>query len=455
MQSTSSGTSRGTAADMSNLYRAIWRWHFYAGLFVLPFVIILAVTGAIYLFKDELNDRIYGDLRIVEAQSSAPLQPSELVARALAAHPGELRAYAPAAAADRAAQVAIVGEDGVRDVVYLNPYTGDVLGSLEDGSSSGSPAMLIVRKLHSLEYVGWVGNWIMEAVAGWMVILVATGIYLWLPRGRQVGVVTVKRTKGRPFWRDLHAVTGIFVSGFIVFLAITGLPWSAVWGPNFYDLSYRAGLGMPDGYWSSYPVSTQPVAEAVDRAPWIMERQPMPVSGAAEGVPARLDDVVRTVEERGIHPGYALNVPRTGTGVFTASVYPDNVTQERVIHLDQYSGEVLFDMGLDDLGALGKAAEWGISIHMGQAFGPINQIVLFLACMAMIALSVSAAVMWWKRRPSGKLGVPPMPNRPGLLYGVVGILAIGGIIFPLVGLSLIVMAIIDWAFFQSRRPQPA
>lgn len=29
------------------LYRTIWRWHFYAGIFCIPFVIVLAITGAI------------------------------------------------------------------------------------------------------------------------------------------------------------------------------------------------------------------------------------------------------------------------------------------------------------------------------------------------------------------------------------------------------------------------
>ena len=37
------------------LYRTIWRWHFYAGLFVIPFILILSVTGAAYLFKPELD----------------------------------------------------------------------------------------------------------------------------------------------------------------------------------------------------------------------------------------------------------------------------------------------------------------------------------------------------------------------------------------------------------------
>ena len=36
-------------------YRAVWRWHFYAGIFCIPFVAVLAISGAIYLFKAELE----------------------------------------------------------------------------------------------------------------------------------------------------------------------------------------------------------------------------------------------------------------------------------------------------------------------------------------------------------------------------------------------------------------
>lgn len=43
------------SAHGKGLYRRIWRWHFYAGLFVLPFILILSVTGAIYLFKPQID----------------------------------------------------------------------------------------------------------------------------------------------------------------------------------------------------------------------------------------------------------------------------------------------------------------------------------------------------------------------------------------------------------------
>lgn len=436
-------TDTTTCAASSALYRAVWRWHFIAGLLVLPFVILIAVTGGIYLFKDEINNAAYRDLRIV-APTDGPAQPaSQITANALAAHPGTLKAYHPAPAPDRTAEVKILGEDGLKNSVFVNPATGEVLGTLWDAGVSGSPAMYVVRKLHSLEYVGWFGNRVIEAVAGWMVLLTASGVYLWWPRGKKVGTATIKATKGRPWWRDLHAVTGIYTAGFIVFLAMTGLPWSKVWGGYFYDSAYALGLGMPDGYWSAYPSSTVPAGEALDRTPWIMEKQAMPQSAEANGVPAGIDQVVATVETLGIAPGYALNMPSGDTGVFTASVYPDDITQERVIHLDQYTGEVLYDATLADLGALGWAAEWGISIHMGQAFGLANQLILLLSCVAMVVMCVAGGVMWWKRRPSGALGVPQIPADWRIPRTLLVMAIVAGVFFPLVGLTLIVLAVVE------------
>ena len=37
------------------LYAAVWRWHFYAALLVIPFVNVLAITGAVYLFKPQID----------------------------------------------------------------------------------------------------------------------------------------------------------------------------------------------------------------------------------------------------------------------------------------------------------------------------------------------------------------------------------------------------------------
>uniref|UniRef100_UPI003B983FFE PepSY domain-containing protein n=1 Tax=unclassified Brucella TaxID=2632610 RepID=UPI003B983FFE len=145
----------------------------------------------------------------------------------------------------------------------------------------------------------------------------------------------------------------------------------------------------------------------------------------------------------GLHRGYAVNIPTTPEGVYTGSVYPDDLSQQRVVHLDQYSGKPLIDMSFADYGPFGKSLEWGINVHMGQEFGLANQLVLAAACIGIVVLAVSAGVMWWKRRPKGSLGVPPMPSDIRVFRGLIAILAVGGVLFPLVGLTLILMLVAD------------
>ena len=53
------------------LYRAVRRWHFYAGLLVIPFMLLLAVTGGIYLFHDEIDGVLHRSLLTVPERALA------------------------------------------------------------------------------------------------------------------------------------------------------------------------------------------------------------------------------------------------------------------------------------------------------------------------------------------------------------------------------------------------
>jgi uncharacterized iron-regulated membrane protein len=87
-------------------------------------------------------------------------------------------------------------------------------------------------------------------------------------------------------------------------------------------------------------------------------------------------------------------------------VVPDRIADARTIHLDQYSGAVLFVARYADLGGAARAIELGTCIHVGQELGRVNQLAMLLACVASVVLSVAAVAMWWKRRPAGALGAP-------------------------------------------------
>lgn len=452
MSDTTIGRSRAEPASpsASDLYRAVWRWHFYAGLLVLPFMITLAVTGALYLFRDELDAIIHADLkRVAVAEAAAPVAPSAMVAAALDAHPGTAVKYTDPTVPEASAEITVRTDAGQRLAVYVNPYDGTVLGALPDRGT----VMWTVRYLHSLRYFGPTVRAVIEIVGGWSILLVGTGIYLWWPRGRSGGVVTVRVTPARRmFWRDLHAVTGIFVGGVIAFLAITGMPWSGIWGAQVNEWANGHNFGYPSGVRVDVPMSGQKLSETQPTA-WSLEQAQVPDSApaAADAAPIGIDRAVAILDGLGLHRGYALGLPTTPTGVYSGSVYPDDLSRQRVVHLDQYSGEPLVDMSFADYGPTGKWLEWGINVHMGQEFGLANQIFLLAACAAVVVLAVSAAMMWWKRRPAGRLGVPPMPSDPRVFRGLIAIRVVGDLIFPLVGASLIVMLGLDLMF--ARRPR--
>src|ERR1700744_4020858 len=68
-------------------YRTLWRWHFYAGLFVMPFLVVLAITGTLYCFQPQIEPLLYPQRLIVAPQAVPRLPEDALLARARAAMP--------------------------------------------------------------------------------------------------------------------------------------------------------------------------------------------------------------------------------------------------------------------------------------------------------------------------------------------------------------------------------
>lgn len=436
----------------SSLYRAVWRWHFYAGLLVLPFLLLLAITGGVYVFHDEIDAFVYRDWNTVAERAKPMLPASVLVRRASADMPGHVVRIKLPDAPNTAARVVSAADTGARFTGYVDPYTGEVLGVTTYGG-----IMETIRNIHSLERFGFLANCLIEIAAGWALILVASGFYLWWPRRqgrrgrRRGGVVTVRGPpRRRVFWRDLHAVTGLSAAVVIAFLAATGMPWSAVWGNQFYEVIVDAGLGRP-AMPESAPAMTH--AQHLGETSWTLNPMPVPSSEPMRAEPIGLDRAVAIFDRLGLHAGYRIALPQGPRGAYSASWEPSSVAGTRVVHLDQYTGEVLADVRFAEFGAGAQMVEWAISVHQGEEFGWVNQLVMFAACIAIVILSLSGVLMWWKRRPtgSGAIGAPPQPQDRRAVRVVAAFIAIGGVLFPLVGLSIVVAFGVDWGVQCVRR----
>lgn len=98
----------------------------------------------------------------------------------------------------------------------------------------------------------------------------------------------------------------------------------------------------------------------IAKTSWSLEQAKVPESTAsATGQPIGINAAIARFDGFGLAAGYTVALPTKPTGVYSGSVYPDDLSKQRVVHLDQYSGEPLIDMSYTDYGPLGKALEWG------------------------------------------------------------------------------------------------
>ncbi|WP_018130609.1 PepSY-associated TM helix domain-containing protein [Effusibacillus pohliae] len=436
------------AARSKPLYAAIWRWHFYAGIVFAPFLILLAVTGGIYLFKPQFESWMYKDYYYVQETDPSKLSPSAQIEVVKKAYPDAVvTKYKPPIEADRSAEVGVI-HNKQPATVYVNPYNGKILGEIRDDDR----IMGQIRKLHGKLMIGTIGDRLIELAACWGMILLITGIYLWWPRGRKslLGTLVPRLNKGkRIFWRDLHAVPAFWLSLFVAFLILTGLPWSGLWGEMIKSVATATHTGYPAHLfpWDPKPESTIPTKE-VGNVPWAAENLPVPSSAEkASGVtpvqPISVEKVMEIAAARQVHPGYDISFPKGPKGVYTVFVSTGRPQDQATLHIDQYSGNVLADLRFKDYGILAKLISIGVALHQGQYFGLVNQIACLLVCIGLILISVSGIVLWWKRKPTGQLGSPPLPSNFKLLKGVAVIVVVLGLVFPLVGVSLLLVLLLD------------
>lgn len=377
------------SAHRRGFYRSVWRWHFYAGLLVMPLLLVLALTGAVYLFHDEIEDTAHASLRFAP-QRSADLPLSRLIAAARAAYPGEVTRIDVPADPRRTAQVFVTPTRGEPLRVFVDPGSARVHGAFVYTHT----LVGFADTVHGSLMLGRVGDALVELAACWALLLIATGAYLWWPRGRgwRAALWPDWRARGRGFWRSLHASVGAWTAALIVFLILTGLPWAGVWGDLLRAGLQPLGLGYPAEH--RHHVAAAPrIGQAVSDAPWTLRDAPLPASHAhhhhGDSAGARdvgIDAVARTLAARGLRADYRLSLPRGSDGVYTAVVYPDRPQGQRTVHVDRYTGAVAGDTGFADYGLGAKAVELGVQLHMGRYFGRANQIVMLLPCIGIVVL---------------------------------------------------------------------
>ena len=460
------GVVRAASSSRSVLRQRFWRWHFFAGLLVIPFVILLATTGSIYLLKPQIDSfeeqRIHQ--RSVGPQDQPPLSASILVDRLMANHPqAVLSQYTLAKPGDLSVEIELKHppQEGVGETTavtyWVDQYSGQVLAQKE----SDQRFLNVVKKLHSELLMGNYGSYFVELVASWTIILLITGVYLWITStGVSISkLFRIEWSNSTLRWRHLHGALGLVIALPLFLILMSGLPWTQLWGSNYKAVIEALGWDGPGQEWFVSLQSTVPEGMdlgALEGGLWEIRDSFESESLVADAVPVGqvpISEIAFKDEVRSLVPPVNIIPPKPNNGVWTVRSMPPDRSQRVTLHYDQYSGDQIMRIGFENHHPLERFVSSGISFHEGALFGWLNQVLVLLTAISTIVLSVLGLVIWWRRRPKNELAAPAKVQRSLSAPFVIGIVAMG-IFLPAVGISILLIVILEllWSRISVSRP---
>lgn len=476
-------------------YVSIWRWHFFAGLYVVPFILMLSLTGLLMLVSPWIDDWQYGQNLI---QVEVPADPYTMkisadsqLATVIKAYPDLIAAqYVPPVNPEQSSVFKMRGENFSTLFVFVNPYSGEILGDFKSADRWYS----IADDIHGTLMLGSFGDLLIELSAGLMIFLVLSGLYLHWPRSRDaiksmavpnviiqlfrldflnpknVRNVLTKEYVSRTTWKAIHSSLGFYLTIFILFFALTGLAWTGIWGQQLVQPYSSFPEEKKASSWHSnknFKVTHERLNDGhLNEIPWSLEQVSLPQSTIfTTAQPVSLDQIV----EQGLKLNFQLSetnrfrvaLPLHSSGVYTLMSIASsrdvvNPQNDRTVHIDQYSAEILADIRWQDYNFVAKAMALGIPLHKGT-LGGWNILLAGFVCLLLIVLSVTGFVLWWRRKPTGQLGIPRAVGINAVKRGEKMMLVVAllvAIAFPITGIAMAVFGFIDvyvWCRSKSKQ----
>ncbi|MEH2079176.1 MAG: PepSY-associated TM helix domain-containing protein [Nostoc sp.] len=359
-------------------YKQIRDWtfyiHRYLGLIVALLSIIIGLTGSLLVFEREIDQFLVSQQfgQVIPQGQRLPVESVvETVKTAYASQPElKLSSIITLPDAHLPYVVRLEAPDDKRTQVFVNPYTGAIMGSREwERTLIG-----FTFKLHYELLAGKIGEIIIGIAALFLFILSITGIILW-PGWRKLILGFKIKWNAHPKRTnfDIHKVAGIIAAVFLTMIAFTGVCW------NFWDFS------QPAIYAATFtPIPPTPVSQ--------------PIKGKS---PLGLDEILKKADAA--LPGAItiyMSLPQTPEGVFRVGKKQLQETDEygrSQVYLDQYTGKVVqLKNGLEPSRADVVFNSFS-PMHYGTFGGLPTRILYIFVGLSPLILSITGFVMWWYR----------------------------------------------------------
>ena len=379
---------------MKTLRSLLFWTHLVAGAIGGVVILIMSATGAVLALKPQIVAAIDRQVRVVTPEDGPHLAPSALIAAAAARKPG----VAPTtASAERDASAAFAVTFGTSGTVYVNPYTGAVLG---EGSKGAQAFFSSMTSWHRWLAAGTDGRATARAITGACNLaflgLALSGIYLWWPHKwspQHTRAILFFRRGARGKARDFnwHNVIGFWCAPAIVIMTASGAVISYPWASA---LVYRlAGSPVPAPA-SRAAVPAQSPASAQTAAPAAAPDFDRLWARAEQQLPTWRVITMRIPDRAGMPVSFTMSDTRSWNAFARSTLALD----ARTADVRQWQPYAASSRGQ-------KWRGWLRYAHTGELGGLTGQIVGGIGCVGGVFLvwtGISLAFRrlraWWARR---------------------------------------------------------
>jgi uncharacterized iron-regulated membrane protein len=356
--------------NFKNIIRNI---HLWLGLATGLVVIIISVSGALYIFEEEIRDYTQKDFRYVTSQQKAFIGLDRVILSFEKLSPKDQLRLIRIEDGSPNATVEITTKKAV--VYYFNPYDASLV------KKGGEDWLEVVEHIHTSLLLGKTGEFIMQWSVVIFVLMLITGLVLWFPGQMRLLKQSLSIKRKASFKRlnyDLHNVLGFYASVVLLVTALSGL-YFAFKGVKT-AASFVAGSKLGQG---KAIVAVKPVQ--------------------IDSLPVRYNKIYTEAKIK--YPGaISSSFSLRGKGELRLRmIYPYRwARNQNTFFYEETTGAMIRAKLYKDFNGADLIEATNYDLHTGRLFGLPSKILSFLAALVAASLPITGFIIWWKKRKKPK-----------------------------------------------------